>query len=187
MTPHLIAVLLLDKGRSVRCQHNGCDHLIDTEACVIQHGLRYLIVGADCYQKYYAHITGTYTPAISNGSTPGILLTEALHELLESSIDALLNELRARFPSTGTRSAITHTHNGLTVTFVRSGSRYRPVNVTGTQHFQKADARKVCIRFIMHFYEHKLNINSTKTGYFTTLSRDIDALETLVTLAKDNT
>jgi hypothetical protein len=72
----LLTIVEVDKHDRVQCQAEGCGHSVYKRIHIVLAGLKFKVLGSQCYQKLYGHI-GTAAATPQYGSGTGRLLTAA--------------------------------------------------------------------------------------------------------------
>lgn len=89
----LLAIVAVDKSRSVRCQQPGCGHGVYARIHVVEDQGQLMVVGSDCFAKRYGQ--GDSTGFRGYGACGGRVLTEAERDMLLHNTAALLAQFEA--------------------------------------------------------------------------------------------
>lgn len=93
-TPRLLAILQLDREDRVRCQADGCNHVVYQRVHVVEQGGQVQVLGSTCFQRLVgqAHAKAS-TPTFT--SAEGRALSPEERALLLENTNALVAKLQA--------------------------------------------------------------------------------------------
>lgn len=130
----LIAIVGVDKDKSVQCQHLGCGHQVYRRIHIVKEAGRFFVLGSTCFEKHFGATLALGNAAYGSGDGRQLtveereLLIQNTQELIASfereheeikkkreEVDRLnLEKFKARKSSSGFRQVVARIRPGLT-------------------------------------------------------------------------
>jgi len=91
---YLLAVVEVDKADRIQCQADGCGHSVYKRIHIVLAGLKFKVLGSQCYERLYGRTTLT-SQAPQYGTGAGRLLTQEERLILVENTAAFIEALEA--------------------------------------------------------------------------------------------
>ena len=90
---YLLAIVEVDKADRIQCQAEGCGHSVYKRIHVVLAGLKFKVLGSQCYGRLYGYASSDGLPQFGSGT--GRLLTAEERQVLVENTAAFIERLEA--------------------------------------------------------------------------------------------